>query len=206
MRAHLLSLSASLASLFGCAQNPKHVYLQSIPDTEYDRNILYYADQAPAGTTLDAVLDASDADLEAFSAALPADKLAYRYARGKWTVAQVLQHVITYEHIMRESLLDIATRQWGRGPAAESVAEPEYAVYSQASTATGAEAKSKEELLADFRDARAATRAALATLTPEQRRRVGRHEGFRTSPRVLVACIMGHQAHHFRVLRSRYGL
>ena len=197
MRAHLLSLSASLASLFGCAQNPKHVYLQSIPTAEYDRNILYYADQAPAGTTLDAVIDASEADLEAFFAALPADKLGYRYARGKWTVAQVLQHVITYEHIMRESLLDIA---------GSPVAEPEYAIYTQASTAAGAEAKSKEELLADFREARTATRAALATLAPEQRQRVGRHEGFRTSPRVLAVCILGHQAHHFGVLRERYGV
>ena len=197
LRVALACVLQALLSATGCTQTPTHVYLQTIPAEEYDRNILYYADQAADGTSLAEVIDATEANLLAFFEALPESKLGYRYAPGKWTVAEVLQHIITYEHIMRESLLNIAG-----APAAEL----QYARYTQASTAYGASDKTKAQLLADFRDARAATRAAVASLTPERLRRVGRHEGFRVSPRVLAVCSMGHQAHHFGVLRKRYGL
>ena len=108
LRAALAQGGLALATLAGCAQNPEHVYLQTVPRAEYDRDILLYADQAPAGASLPEIIDAAEADLLAFFEALPEAKLAYRYAAGKWTVAEVLQHVIAYEHIMRESLLDIA--------------------------------------------------------------------------------------------------
>lgn len=183
----------------GChAQSPDpsaHVYLASIPFSEYDSNILSYAGQAYEGATLDEVWDATSRDTEAFLASIPDDSLHTAYARGKWTVAQVLQHIISYEFIMAESALMIA----GKAP------QPlRYQRYTQRSTAAGTVGKSREDLLREFRAARAYSREVLASLSESEQRIVGRHEVFRTSARVLALCISGHQAHHFGVIRERY--
>ena len=170
-------------------------YLTAIPGAEYDRNILYYAGQAYHATTLDGTLEATSRAMESFLATVPPDSLDYAYGRGKWTVGQVLQHIISYEYIMAESALVIA----GRAP------DPlQHQRYTQSSTAAGAEHKSIAGFIEDFRAARTYSQAAFASLTEAELRRVGQHEGFRVSPRVLAACISGHQAHHFAVLRERY--
>ena len=200
-----LRVSAFLGTLslaLGCGGRPTpapstsdSVFLQSIPTSEYDQNILYYAGQAYPGSTLSETLSAKARAMDAFLAALPEDRLGTRYARGKWTVAEVVQHVISYEHIMAESALMIA----GRAP------RPlRYQRYTQASTAAGAEGKSVADLRRDAAAAHAYAVAAFTSLSEEELRRVGRHEGFRVSPRALGACLSGHQAHHLGVLRDRY--
>ena len=174
-----------------------HAYLATIPPAEYDRNILGYASQVYPGETLDEVLAETARAMEAFVASVPEDSLGTRYRRSAWTVGEVLQHVISYEHIMTESALMIA----GRAP------RPlRYQRYTQASTAAGGSAKGRAELLAGFRAAHDETVAAFESLTEAELRTVGRHEGFRVSPRALALCLSGHQAHHFGVLRERYGV
>lgn len=170
-------------------------FLSTVPAAEYDRNVAYYADQAYPGLTLDEMWASTTAAAEALFADLPEERLGYAYAPGKWTVAEVLQHVISYEYIMAESALVIA------GAAPRPL---RYQRYTQAGTAAPGRGKSKARLLADYRDARAYAEAAFASLSPAQLVAVGRHEGFRTSARVLAPCISGHQAHHFAVLRQRY--
>ena len=192
----------SSALLTACSSQPtpmptQHALLATIPTAEYDRNILGYAAQAYPGDTLDDVLAETARAMEDFVASIPEDSLGARYRRGAWTVGEVLQHVISYEHIMAESALMIA----GRAP------RPlRYQRYTQAGTAAGAVGKSRADLLADFRAAHAETVAAFAQLSDAELRIVGRHEGFRTSPRVLALCLSGHQAHHFGELRERYGV
>ena len=173
------------------------VFFQSIPLAEYDRNIAYYASMAPAGADLQDVLTTSRADLIFFFDSLSADKVDYAYGWGKWTVAEVLHHLIAYERIMLESAQMIA------GTAPEPL---RYQRYTQSGTAKPGKGMGKDELLRQFLAARDETITVMAEFTDEQRRIVGRHEGFRTSVRALALCIVGHQVHHFGVLRERYGV
>jgi hypothetical protein len=63
-----------------------------------------------------------------------------------------------------------------------------------------------EELVSEFTLQRASTLALVNGIPPAAWPRVGTANGFRTSARALVYIILGHTAHHCRVLRERYRL
>src|SRR6188472_3727729 len=66
-------------------------------------------------------------------ASIPSDKLHYRYAEGKWTVADVAQHLIDTERVFCYRMLTFA-----RGDKAEIAGfeEDEYAKNADTSTRT----------------------------------------------------------------------
>jgi hypothetical protein len=66
--------------------------------------------------------------------------------------------------------------------------------------------RSVEELVSEFKLQRASTLALVNGIPPAAWPRVGTANGFRTSARALVYIILGHTAHHCRVLRERYRL
>jgi hypothetical protein len=66
--------------------------------------------------------------------------------------------------------------------------------------------RSVEELVSEFKLQRASTLALVNGIPPTAWPRVGTANGFRTSARALVYIILGHTAHHYRVLRERYRL
>ncbi|MEM9261151.1 MAG: alpha/beta hydrolase-fold protein, partial [Bacteroidota bacterium] len=172
-----------------------NMYYPSIPTSKYDRNIAFYASQAPTGSSLEEILHTSRQELIDFIEAIPGDSMDYAYGWGKWTIGEVLHHVLYYEHIMRESAELISGTHVG---------PLKYRTYTQSSTAKPGKGLPKSELLERALVARDATIASLLSMSVAEREKVGRHEGFRTSARVLGLCILGHQAHHFGVLRERY--
>ena len=134
--------------------------------------------------------------MESFIANIPENKISYRYRSGKWTVGEVLQHIITYEKIF----IDRIQLVLNEGP------ELLVPYYTQASTATLAIGKSKEELLQDFRQTRKLLTDIIQSTDEDRMQEMGSIDGFRASIRALVACASGHQKHHFRVLIDRYGI
>ena len=188
-------LSALLNFLHPTTSPP--MFFANLPTAEYDRNIAFYAGRAPEGTSLQDVLATSRAEIVSFFEQIPADRVDYAYGRGKWTVAEVLHHLIAYERIMLESAQMIA------GTAPRPL---RYQRYTQSGTAAPGKGMSKDELLRQFLAARDETVAVMAAFSDEELKTVGRHEGFRTSVRALALCIAGHQVHHFGVLRERYGV
>lgn len=191
-----------LLGLFGgnlFAQNiPKmeHLLFKEIPQSEYDLALLYYTDKAIQGATVEEVLENSKTNLLKSLAQLPTNKITYRYSVGKWTVGEVLQHIISYERIMTESALMIA--------GLVNPSEAQYQFYSQASTAKGGSNKTKSELTEAFLETRNATIAAFKKLNEQQLKSIGTLDGFKTSVRMLALCISGHQVHHFKVLKNQY--
>jgi|GEM_PF-5236713 len=54
------------------------------------------------------MLEISEDEMTAFIEAIPTEKIQYKYGFGKWTVVEVLQHIIPYESIMLERAQVIA--------------------------------------------------------------------------------------------------
>lgn len=133
--------------------------------------------------------------LETFYTGLPEAKADYAYAPGKWTLKDLLQHIVDTERIMSYRLLRIARKD--ETPLA-SFDENGYA--ENANAANRSFASIKEEFLA----VRKATDLLLQSLQPEQLAHAGVASGNRMTANALAYIIFGHMLHHQSVIEERY--
>jgi uncharacterized damage-inducible protein DinB len=120
-----------------------------------------------------------------------------RYAPGKWSVKEVLGHLIDAERIFSYRLLRI-----GRG---DVTPLPGFDQNPYVSAAHSDE-RALRELAAEFRAVRLSSVALVNGLPSTSWSQMGQASGESVSARALVYIIVGHVAHHLDVLRERYGL
>lgn len=122
-------------------------------------------------------------------------RAGFAYAPGKWTIKEVLGHLIDDERIFAYRLLCVA-----RGETAELPGFDERAYAAHA----GSEGRNLEELLEEYAVVRTATLALLEGLRPDAWARRGRVNGYDCSVRGLAFHIAGHELHHHRIVQERY--
>jgi len=120
---------------------------------------------------------------------------ALRYAPGKWTLKEVIGHLIDDERIFAYRALCVA-----RGDTRPLPGFDENAYVA----ATDFESRPLPRLIAEYRAVRAATLALFAPLTAEEWVRRGNVNGYEASVRGLAFHVAGHELHHLRTLRERY--
>jgi hypothetical protein len=161
-----------------------------------------YADYAQAdidevnGDDAVTVLTTLAEETLAFLRGLPDEKLAgIRYAPGKWTVKDIVAHLIDDERIFAYRALCVA-----RG---ETQALPGFNEELYAASAAGVQRR-WEDLLAEYSTVRAATLALFRSLSPSAWTRGGTVNGYSATARGLAFHIAGHELHHLRIVRERY--
>ena len=117
------------------------------------------------------------------------------YAPGKWTIKEILGHLIDDERIFAYRALCLARNEARELPGFD---EKTYAA------ASGAEQRTLDSLLGEYEAVRASTIAFLASLTTEQWMRRGVVNGYPASVRGLAFHIASHELHHLRIVRERY--
>jgi hypothetical protein len=120
-----------------------------------------------------------------------------RYAPGKWSVKEVLGHIVDAERVFAYRLFRIA-----RGDRTSLSGFDENAFVA----AAGFDERPLADLLAEFRAARRSTLAGIAGIAPASWPNLGEANGRAVSARALAYIIPGHASHHLGVLRDRYGL
>jgi uncharacterized damage-inducible protein DinB len=130
-----------------------------------------------------------------FYTGLPEDKADYAYAPGKWTLKELLLHVIDAERIFSYRVLRIARKD--KTPLA-SFDENSYADNSLATERSFASIK--EEFLA----VRKSTDLLLASLNETQLSEQGVSSNLPVTANALAYIIFGHMLHHKQVLEERY--
>ncbi len=120
---------------------------------------------------------------------------ARRYAPGKWTVKEVIGHLIDDERIFAYRALCVARRDTRPLPGFE---ENEYVA------ATDFESHPLAALIAEYLSVRAATLTFFESLTAEEWMRRGNVNGYEASVRGLAFHVAGHELHHLRTLREKY--
>ncbi|HLO68089.1 MAG TPA: DinB family protein [Holophaga sp.] len=149
-----------------------------------------YVAAVPEGDLL-TILEGQLEDAAALSA-LPGD---HRYAPGKWSVKEVLGHIVDAERIFAYRLLRIARNDATPLPGFdENLYVPE----------SGAGARTVADLLEEFALVRRSTLALLRSLPAEALGRSGPVNGRPITASALAYVVAGHAAHHFQVLRERY--
>lgn len=132
---------------------------------------------------------------QAFLRTVPADKLLHRYAEGKWTIKEIVQHISDDERIYAYRALRFARNDSTELPGFE---QDEY------TRNAGANARTLDELLGELATVRAATLSLYHGLGEDSLRRSGIASGNVMSVRSIAYHIAGHELRHLNIIRERY--
>jgi uncharacterized damage-inducible protein DinB len=153
-----------------------------------------YIDQVAGNNPVRAIENQLDESLPLL-ATISEEKSLHRYAQGKWSIRQVLNHVTDTERSFAYRALWFA-----RG------FDTPLLSYEQDIAAAGAaaDAVSWAAHIEEFMRVRLATISLFQNLPPDAWMRTGTVSEKRLSVRALAFIIPGHVTHHLRILRERY--
>jgi hypothetical protein len=121
----------------------------------------------------------------------------FRYESNKWSVKEVLGHLIDTERIMSYRALRIARNDRTPIPGFE---QDDYVRNGDF------DKRSVSNLGREFEQVRRATISLFRNLEPEAWERKGIANNVEISVRALAYIIAGHELHHKAILKDRYGL
>lgn len=147
------------------------------------------------GVSLHHALGHASAVLHKSLEGVKGDKAEYRYAEGKWTIKDIVQHVIDTERVFAYRALRFARHDSTELPGFD---ENDYA----ASSST--ERRSLADLLEEHDTVRLSTEKLFESFSPDMLMRMGKANGNPFSVRALGWIIAGHAVHHAEVIRERY--
>lgn len=153
-----------------------------------------YIDQADGRDLLEALATASE-HTWATVRRIPAEKAHHRYAPGKWTIEQLMQHVVDSERVFAYRALRFARNDATELPGFD---EDAWAASTEGSL------RSLRTIMVEHDAVRNASITLFQGLTAGELQRTGTANGNRFSVRALGWAIAGHAMHHVKVLHERY--
>ena len=141
------------------------------------------------------VLDAQAGDIRGMFSGVPEERGTYAYAEGKWTIKELLSHLIDGERIFAYRILRISR---GDKTPIEGFEQDDYIETSNANN------RSFADLLDEFDHERRANLLLVKNLTDEASHRMGTASNNPVSVRALVYIMAGHVTHHINILQERY--
>jgi uncharacterized damage-inducible protein DinB len=130
-----------------------------------------------------------------FILSLPEEKLLSRYAEGKWTIKEILVHLIDDERIYAYRALRFARNDKTELPGFE---QGEYAIHS------GANEREIKDILREFTTVRNATIFLFKGFDRQALLRAGVASGNIMSVRAVAYHIAGHEMRHINIIKERY--
>lgn len=132
-----------------------------------------------------------------FIDSLPPDRLYHRYAPGKWSIKEVLVHIIDDERIFSYRALRFARNEKLNLIGFDQDA---YAYYSEA------DQRGLDNIFEEYEAVRTATIALFNGLPEESLTRMGHGTGTANDAtvRALAYHIAGHELHHINIIKEKY--
>lgn len=157
----------------------------------------FYANYVNSVASSDIVNLLKDQQVEfvRFIRSIPEDRYNYAYAEGKWTVKQLVRHIIDAERMFAFRAMSIARGDQTMLPGFDEQGFVNRADDSQ---------NTMDELLEEFLTLRAANNSMISNLTIQSTERIGNANGSKVSVRAIIFIIAGHLAHHQRIISERY--
>ncbi|MBO0321320.1 DinB family protein [Muricauda sp. CAU 1633] len=136
-----------------------------------------------------------------FVYSLPKEKLEYRYAKNKWTIKEILVHLIDDERIFAYRALRYARND---DTPLHGFDQDAYATFSKANE------RSLESIFDEYESVRKATLTLFTYLPEESFTRGGKGVDFdgsiinKRTVRGLAYHIAGHELRHFNIIKEKY--
>jgi uncharacterized damage-inducible protein DinB len=169
----------------------------TIPRPGADEHVEYYAryiSQVPEGDLVSMLRDQVVDTVKLLQNLSPA-QADYAYAPGKWSVKQVIGHLVDAERVFVYRALRVARNDTTNLPGFDENAFVENANF---------QSRTLPDLLEELQVVRAATIALIKNLDPSSFERRGTANGSPISVRALLYIVAGHERHHAAILRERY--
>lgn len=128
---------------------------------------------------------------------LTPDEADHRYKKEKWSVKEVIGHLIDTERIMAYRALSIARGEQKSLPGYDQDNYVAHASFDK---------RSLQSLSEEYDAQRNANISLFSSFDEEQTQRIGTANGMELSVRALVHIIVGHEKHHLNILKEKYGI
>ncbi|MBK6291066.1 MAG: DinB family protein [Ignavibacteria bacterium] len=155
-----------------------------------------YVDQVEEDDVM-STLDGQREEMAAFAAVLDDDRARYRYEDGKWSIKEVIGHLLDAERIFGTRALCIARGEEQPIPGFDENTYVANALFDK---------RPLKSIMDEWFHLRDANICLFASLSEEDVSRIGIANGKPITPRAIIWTIAGHTVHHLRILRERYGV
>jgi len=154
----------------------------------------HYINQVPEVDLLPALNNQHSKAL-AFFKSIPAEKYNYRYAEGKWTLKEVLQHILDAERIFAYRALCIARQDSTPLPSFDEN------LYAENCKATN---RDWNDMVEEFSAVRKTTEILFRSFDTMQLETSGTSSGKPVYVMGIGFIISGHVEHHISIIQERY--
>lgn len=161
---------------------------------EYNEYYVAYIGLAGSNSLIDGLQEGLKTTVE-FLKRVPEEKLEYRYAEGKWTIKEILRHIIDTERIFAYRALRFARNDQTALPGFDQDA------YISPSNAN---LKTLDNLLHEFETNRLSTISLFRNFSDSMLKGIGEASNNPMSARAAGFIIIGHEIHHCSVIEERY--
>ena len=168
--------------------------MKFLDSSEYHPYYELYLSKCPFNDILSGLQQSKD-QFETFLKSIPAEKQLYKYASDKWTIKEVLVHIIDTERIFAYRALRIARRDVTALPGFD---QDEYVLNSDANS------RNFEDLISEFVSVRLSTVSLFNSFSEEDLLQKGIASNSPISVRALGYILIGHQNHHQEIIEKRY--
>ena len=163
-------------------------------DSEYDEYTAYYINLIPDGDLVQLMESQFRATTDFFKA-IPSKKHDFTYAPEKWTVKEVLRHIIDTERIFTYRALRFARNDQTSLPGfeVENYVQPAHVG-----------SRTMDDLLLEFQLNKEANIVFVKSLDDEMLKRGGIASDHFITTRAMLFKLVGHEIHHCRIIAERY--
>ncbi|WP_435262752.1 DinB family protein [Tenacibaculum sp. nBUS_03] len=168
---------------------------QDLLKTEYDEYYSRYISKVSKSTSLIKGFENDRNMVVDFFSSVPNNKLDYRYQPEKWTIKEVLQHIIDTERIFLYRFLRISRND------KTALAGFDQDTYIDPSMANK---KSLEELINEFNSTRLYSMNLIQSISYENLKNIGIASNSTISARACAFILLGHSIWHIEVIKERY--
>lgn len=160
----------------------------------YPSNMAGYIDEA-GDKDLQSILHEQGDKARQLFTGITDEKSRYKYAEGKWTIKELLQHLIDAERVFAYRALVFARKDENTLP---SFDENEYADNSNA------HARDWRDLINEFNAVRQSTEYLFNSFSEEALQQIGKASNYTITVSSLGFVIAGHLNHHLKIIKERY--
>jgi uncharacterized damage-inducible protein DinB len=153
-----------------------------------------YYDRFSSDDIIAVLRNQTDSDI-AFLKNLPLEKETFAYAEGKWTIRELIGHIIDTERIFAYRILRLSRKDNTPLPGFD---ENEYIRNYDFNRFQ------LSDLLEEWKVVRKGSLALLEKLTDDELDFIGTANGINISSRMIAFFMMAHAAHHLTILQERY--
>jgi len=126
---------------------------------------------------------------------VPEEKWDYRYAEGKWSIKEVVQHIIDGERVFSYRALCFSRKDKTALPGFDENLFTENA---------NADSRTKQELIDELKTVQKSSAQMFNSFNEEQLEQHGVASGQPTYVKGIAYILVGHALHHKKILEERY--